>query len=363
MTPNLTAESIRATVSASSSDREWDAFLKRSRFGHFQQASFWAEHKSEAGWNCCRVVALKENNTVAGCQLLWRKSRFGRIGYVSKGPVIDPPDSNVAKTITDSLCSQARQLNLVAIIAQAPDDDVVASPALDQAGFIESNPQHVVETNLVVNTAVGREAVEKAMGRSTRKNVRLAREAGVKVREGGPQDAAVFFKLMCSTCERQNTSPNPSSAEELAHLWQLLAERKCLKVFLAEHEGKAIAGLFCIVFGGRVSQWKKGWDSNTHRLYPNDLLGHAAITWAAENGYHSSDFGAFDRSAALAINQGIPLTPEQQKSRHIFNLRFGGVPVILPAARIWFPSKAAQIVYKYGLVKTGLLRRAAGLVS
>jgi hypothetical protein len=59
---------------------------------------------------------------------------------------------------------------------------------------------------------------------------------------------------------------------------------------------------------------------------------------------------------AIAILNGTPLTADQERSRHVFNVRLGGEPKLLPEAQIYFPNPVMRLVY--GLVFSSKIRRA-----
>src|SRR5689334_11430067 len=84
-------------------DADWDTFLQRSPLGQFQQSSIWAQAKASEGWSPVRILLTVGQNLVGGFQLLWKRSRLGRIGYVSKGPVVTPGHPGLAEFAADLL--------------------------------------------------------------------------------------------------------------------------------------------------------------------------------------------------------------------------------------------------------------------
>src|SRR5262245_2268685 len=65
----------------------WDNFLRGTDLGQFQQSSLWAQAKQVDGWQSLRLILEQEQRIVGGFQILWRRTRFGRVGYIIKGPV------------------------------------------------------------------------------------------------------------------------------------------------------------------------------------------------------------------------------------------------------------------------------------
>ena len=79
---------VTAWISRDGTDTFWDDFLSQTPLGQFQQSTIWARAKHSEGWRSVRVLFTVEDVLVGGFQLLERSSLWGRIGYVSKGPVI-----------------------------------------------------------------------------------------------------------------------------------------------------------------------------------------------------------------------------------------------------------------------------------
>ena len=332
--------------SEGNNDIVWDEFLKKTPMGQFQQSSMWAQVKEAEGWKCLRVVAASEDQIVGGFQILWRNVYLCRIGYVSKGPVAVPETKNLIERLVPLMIEQARLKKIHALIVQPPDDSNITSDILDRACFIRSNPMGVIETTLLVDLSKGIDALNKGMSKKTKKYVRIAKSRGVVIREGIENDIGLFFHLMSETCKRQGVKPTPPTEEALRQLWLRCARHDCLRVTFAEYNQEVLAGRLNIIFGNKISGWKKGWNQRYCDCYPNDLLYYETLQWACSRNYSHCDVVAFDRSIAHALLNGKPLSETQEKSRNIFHLRFGGVPKFLPSARIWIANPLIHQIYK-----------------
>jgi lipid II:glycine glycyltransferase (peptidoglycan interpeptide bridge formation enzyme) len=192
------------------------------------------------------------------------------------------------------------------------------------------------------------------MNRNSRRLVRLAKRSDVVIKEGTPEDVGLFFNLMNETCKRQGTRPNPGSVEALEQLWRTLSRHNQLRVFFAEYDHEVIAGLLNIVFGKKVSLWKKGWNFKGLDRYPNDLLYYETLHWACTNNYNHCDLVSLDPNIADAMLNGRQLSATQQKTRDMFNIRFGGAPQLLPPARIWIENRFIRFCY-HMVDRTGFL--------
>jgi lipid II:glycine glycyltransferase (peptidoglycan interpeptide bridge formation enzyme) len=332
--------------STESDDVSWDEFLMQTPLGQFQQSSMWAQVKEVDGWESLRIVATLRDQIVGGFQILSRDTRFGRIGNVSKGPVAAPETEDLVELLVVAMRRQANESKIIGLIVQPPDESKITSKILDRHHFIQSNPMGVIETTLLVDVGNGKEALDKGMTRKTRKYARLANQSGVTIREGKEDDVALFFDLMNATCKRQGEKPSPSSVEALRQLWRVFSKRNCFRATFAEYNNEVIAGSLNIPFGKKVNLWKKGWNYKYPEQHPNHLLYYEILHWACSNKFDHCDFIAFQRSIADALQKGIPLSEAQEKSRHIFNLRFGGVPKILPPARLWIANPLLRFGYE-----------------
>jgi lipid II:glycine glycyltransferase (peptidoglycan interpeptide bridge formation enzyme) len=344
-------------------DDYWDDFLMQTPLGHFEQSSMWSQVKHMDGWQCTRTVATIENHVVGGFQILWRDSRLGKIGYISKGPVAVPETPGIIERLMVVMCDQARKNKVRALIVQPPNDSQLTSDILDRYHFIRSNPMNVIESTYIINVSHGFATVEKNMHKSAKNNVRTALKKNGIVREGTIADVDNFFDLMTITCKRQGTSPNPSSKEALRTLFSVFSQRGCVRLILAEYDKNVTAGLMCLLFGRRVILWKKGWDGQNANLYPNVLLNYEALRWSSANSYDHCDFVGIGRQIAETLLSKEPLTEEQKTTWDYFNVRFGGEPKLLPRARIWFSNPFLRIGYEKILVHSGLLSALKPLLS
>jgi hypothetical protein len=337
MADSASSDSMQFEMSDRFDDPRWDAFLAGTPLGHFQQSSLWAQVKAAEGWRCIRYCMRRKGELCGGWQLLWKESRLGRIGYISKGPVF--ADRTGIVTAMNQLQDVLAQNRIRAITVQPPDDDPALTDILSSEGFITDPTDRVVRCTLVNDLTGGPAAVEDAIYSDTRRRVRQGRRRGMVVRCGTAEDLGAFFELMVKTCRRQGVLPNPPSLASVQRLWEVFSNRGLIHLFIAQFEGKIVAGLLCIQFGQIFTLWKKGWSGEHGDKRPNELLTHAALIAGASAGFAIADFAAFPLDmGALLIAGGTP-SPELQKSRHFFNRDFGGRPKILPPAQVFIRNR------------------------
>jgi hypothetical protein len=352
----LSTEIAVAWSSSDSEDACWDRFLQETTLGQYQQSTIWARAKHSEGWKPVRVLVTVNDEIVAGFQMLWQSSWRGRMGYVSKGPVVLPGHHGLAEYITELLQITSRKMRVRALVVQPPDSCGQMSEKLVRGGFLPNTLTRVNDATWIVDLRAGFDAVAQGICRSTRQKAKQAVSRGLAIREGERQDIQEFFDLMLSSCQRQGVKPSPSNIQHLLALWDAAHPAGCIRLSFAEHEGKRLAGLLCITFGKTFTAWKKGWTSADGNLHPNELCNYEALRWATQSGYQFCDFSAFDRQMAIALLSGEPLSHEQESSRHTFHVRFGGSPRLLPEAMAYFPNPLIRLAYRLFFYKN--IRRA-----
>lgn len=340
------APGLTAWYSSMPSDPRWDGFLRASEFGQFQQSSLWSQYKAAEGWSHHRVVITDSARIYGGFQILWKKTRAGRVGYVSKGPVAARESEALWRAFPRLLRDACKDLSLLALIVQPPDFSSVAS-SLDPTGdFLISNPMKVVEATYLVDVRPGIEALRVRMSASLRRNLRKGHQKKTIIRAGGWDDLPRFFDLMVSTCQRQNTLPNPGSLAAVQRLWKLFEPSGSIRLTLAECDGAVPAAKLSFAFGPVYTVWKKGWDGSHNGHHPNELLEEEALDWAHRAGFASCDFCSFGLTNAQNILAGTSAESLALSSRDEYHLRFGGAPKLLPRAQVLIPN--ALLRWGYG---------------
>ena len=341
----LGGQTVTDWISTDSVDAFWDQFLELTSLGQFQQSAFWARVKAADGWAPIRILSTVGDDIISGFQILQRSHWLGRIGYVSKGPVVIPGFPGTAEYTLELLLRLTRREGIRALVIQPPDRCEQIPPLLVDRGLPPDVLAEVNGATWIIDLSEGADAVERRMCSQTRRKIKLAIKRNIKIREGERDDLGVFFELMLATCRRQGVQPIPAKLENMLALWDAAGPARRIRITLAECEGEPLAGLICILFGETINFWKKGWASSEGQRNPNELLMHEGLRWASVNGFKTADFCAFDSQIASTILKGGALTPEQEGSRHTFHMRLGGAPRILPRTSIYVPNPLCRVAY------------------
>ncbi len=138
------------------------------------------------------------------------------------------------------------------------------------------------------------DAILAAMKPKWRYNIRLADRKGVRVRQGTLADIPKFYQLMQITSKRDRFRIH--SPEYYHDTLSLLGDYAAL--FMAEHEGEALAGILVVSFG-KEAIYLFGASSNEQReRMPMYALQWAGIEWARARGCIAYDlWGISDEKA------------------------------------------------------------------
>ncbi len=136
--------------------------------------------------------------------------------------------------------------------------------------------------------------MEQSLGSTARRNVRKARSAGVTVRFASDLAAVdTFFGLHQLTRRAKHgmlAQPRPF----FHAIHEEFGPHDGVHVALAEAEGRAVAGIFLLEWGGRAYYKFNASDPADLALRPNDLLMWESMQWAQSRGNQLLDLGLSD---------------------------------------------------------------------
>ncbi len=327
-------------------DEAWDAWLEKEPHGQFQQTAGWASAKAVEGWRPLRLILEEGGEPVAGFQVLWRRGRLGRIGYVSKGPVLGAAAGAAGRRLIELMRRTVGGLRCRALVVQPPDSAQSLDRALDDASFLPNHLVGVIDATLVVALSRDPGGIEAGLSRSVLRDVRLGGRRGLSVLEGDESHLGEFFRLMKQTCDRQKVQPNPRSEEHLRALWRGFAGQGRIRLTFVRMGDELVSGGLSVLHGKRWTHWKRGWSGRHATLCPNTFLIVELMRMAARSGFDEFDFASLRRPTAEAMLRGAAWTNLELSSRDRFHLGFGGRAVLLPRSKLWIPHPLLRAVYR-----------------
>ncbi|MFG6319070.1 MAG: peptidoglycan bridge formation glycyltransferase FemA/FemB family protein [Clostridia bacterium] len=279
-------------------DKEkYKKFLEGHERCNFQQSLEWAKVKDS--WKNEVILSLDNDGNIVGSLCVWIRKFpvFGYLMYSARGPVCDIHDEKVLKDLRDGIDELAKKYNAFAIRIE-PDikkDDEEFRSIVTKLGFEikddsknfkdEIQPRFVFRLDISGKTE---DEIFSAFHQKTRYNVRLATKKGVVVKEGNREDLKAFHDIMVETGKRDDFVIR--SLEYFQRMYDELVPGGHMKLLMAYHEDKPIAGIIPIIYGKNV-WYLYGASSNSHRnLMPNYLLQWTMIKEAISRGANMYDF-------------------------------------------------------------------------
>ena len=252
----------RATVEA----QAWDAELAAMPNPHLLQSYRWGELQSRFGWEVHRrqievdgvsvpVSVLTTPTLVPG----------GRRGYVGKGPALAADRIDAA---LPPLAAMAQELDL-AFITIEPEIEAGWTPPGPWQPATATQPEHTA----IVDLRPGAEAILASLKPKTRYNVRVAEKKGVVVEES--DDVSAFAELAEMTSARHRIQLAREPYYRAVH--ELLAGDGSCRIYLARHQGQALAGIMVLRFAGRATYLFGASAPQGRNLMPAYLLHWHAI--------------------------------------------------------------------------------------
>ena len=275
---------------------KYKEFLEHHPRCNFQQSLEWGEVKTS--WMKEVILAEDEKGNIRGslCVMIRKIPIFGNIMYSSRGPICDVHDENVIQDLTKGASELAKKYKAF-VLRIEPDvlkTDEKFREIMESNGYQikddskdfkdEIQPRFVFRLNINGKTE---DEVFAGFHSKTRYNIRLAKKKGVTIREGTKADLKDFHSIRVETGKRDGFIIR--SLAYFEKMYDCLAP-KHMKLLMAYHEDKPIAGIIPIMYGNKT-WYLYGASSNSHRnLMPNYLLQWTMIQEAIQNGHEVYDF-------------------------------------------------------------------------
>jgi len=289
---------VRVTAVDASAREDYDRAVQESGKPHFMQLWGWGEVKRATGWVPYRYLAVDGAGHPRGAftVLARRLPGLGTVLYAPTGPAVDYADREAARALLAVGADLARRRGAIflRLDPDVPVDRGDAVPLLHEMGFRRGTaatafealqPRFVMRLRLAATP-------DETMARfesKTRYNIRYAARQGVSTRVGASEDdLRAFYDLLRLTAARQRFGIRAFSYYQ--ELWRHLIVPGFGRLFLAEHEGRPVAGVMVFRCGDTVWYLYGGTDYEARRVMPSHAAQWAAIQWAIAEGCRIYDF-------------------------------------------------------------------------
>lgn len=298
----------------------WDAFVAGSSSGHLLQCWAWGELKRPGGWQPLRIALWDADacRLVAGAQVLLQPIPLTGylFAYLPKGPVLDWSDTACCELFFAGLHAYLRTRR-VALLRVEPDlaktvgesdepvpassahaaDDPLArfggvySAAQGQAvarqlgnlGFRHTGNHIQQLRTIAVDLTADEPTIAARQKPKWRYNTNLAARKGVTIRLAESlEDLRRWYALMEITRQRDGFASRTLAYYQRA--WESLGAANKARLFLAEHEGRLLAGIFVTRVGSQGIYLYGASSDENRQVMPNHLLQWEAMRWAKAQG-------------------------------------------------------------------------------
>jgi lipid II:glycine glycyltransferase (peptidoglycan interpeptide bridge formation enzyme) len=326
-------------------DQEWDNFLAHTHGGSHFQTSRWAEVKLEPGWQVLRAKVHSCDEVLGGAQILLRRIPFlGRIGFISRGPVISHAHREVLTPLLDALCKAARQYRIQYLLLQPPCGEDWLEDRLNEKGFLRSIVSVAPEANVLIDLTPGEKVLLKRMTPRVQRYIRSAMRKGINIREGKEVDIPVFLHLLRTTAHAKGWLI--FSDGYYHNLWKTLHPTKNVRLTIARWGDKDIAALLVYAHGERVygkTLVRTGQHDNSGA---HELLIWESIRWAKSSGHRIYDLSRIKPGLGEKYLLGLITINQVMGDPAFSKLKFGGEVVLCPQAYAYLYNPMIRSAYR-----------------
>ena len=184
------------------------------------------------------------------------------------------------------------------------EDSATARQALADLGWVPA--AHVQpDRTRIIDIAQDEPAILAQMHRKCRQSITKAERLGVRVVEADGTRLEDFYGIHTDAMRRAGVSPR--TVGTYRHMWDTLAPRGMARLLFAEAgaPGDAVATLFLVECGPRVTDLYGGTTAEGGRLRANYLLKWEAIRRCREAGYTQYDLWGLPREGIEQFKSGF----------------------------------------------------------
>ncbi len=292
---------MKARILTAKEEKTWEKFVGSHPLASIHQTPLWGRFQSQVPsrgkyW----IVVLEDNGKIVGGSMIIRHETHKNYTwlYSARGPLLnyDSPDlGNQMQKLLGQIEKIATKQNSIFYRIDPPltTDNYINPPALK--GFAKSHLGFQPEHTLILDISQPEEEILKQMKPKGRYNIRLATKKGVKVRAADPKkikqfarDIDDFHRILKETTSRDQFYGHKKLFYH--DMIETLSLENKAKMYLAEYEGKTIAGII-VTFFKDTAIYYYGVSSNEHRnVMAPYLLQWEAIKEAKSRGMKNYDF-------------------------------------------------------------------------
>jgi len=309
-------------------DAEWDDFVINHPNGSILQTTNWARLKNRFGWSSQRVWMRRDGRLVAGAQVLFRSVAIGivKMGYIPHGPLVEWGDDEQVEVLFNYIDQAAykRGAGMLKLEPRIWQDEISSdswAAVFDRYGCVTSPDTIQPPRTILIDLRPTEDNILAAMKQKTRYNIRLAEKKGVTVREGSSIDLTAFNRLMQLTGKRDGFGIHQPEYYRAAY--ELFAPDHAA-IFLAEYEGKPLAGVMVFAWGKTAAYFYGASSDEERQRMPAYAAQWTAIRWAKRRGCRVYDLWGIPDAEEAELEADFTERQEGLWPVYRFKRGFGG---------------------------------------
>ncbi len=278
------------SVTNNITEKEWEQFLHTLSRPPFLQSWHMRALHEQLG-DTTHVLALRKDDTVIGVTLcIEQRAKRGSYLYIPYGPVMTVDAWKHFGELSSAIKELAVSLRFDFVrsspfILDSPQNNL----AYSTNGW-KPAPIHVLAEHIWwLEITADEDALQKGMRKTMRNSIRRATKDGVTIRTStAPEDVDLFNEIHLDTVSRHKFVPY--GHKYFTAQVDAFRESNEVLIFIAEHEGKAIAAAI-MMFYGDMASYHHGASLSAHKRIPASyLLQWTAIQEAKKRGCESYNF-------------------------------------------------------------------------
>jgi len=289
-----------------SDEKRWNRFVLDNQ-GGFLQSWQWGEFKSSFQ-EVLRVVGVKKDKEVVGCQVFVERLPLGSYLYCPYGPV------GKKEELTPFLAELKKARR---------EDFIRLEPLREIDSGVPAFSRHQPKRTLI-KKLTDKEGLISKFDKDTRYSIRRAKREGVEVVRS--EDVNQFYSVLQKASERHGF--NTYSKD----YFQKLIEVEDVELFVALYQKEVAAAAFISFFNKRATYLHAGMNYEKRFICAPTLLNYEIMNFSFKNGYEEYDFWGIDEKEMPGVTK--------------FKKGFGGEEVSYPEAKDIPIKKIKYRVYK-----------------
>jgi serine/alanine adding enzyme len=282
-------------VVESNNAADWNNLVGTSEFASAYHLWEWGEALSQTyGYKKHYLVNKRANEVVGIFPLVHVKSMlFGNRlislpfceygGILLRSGLNSGEVSSITKVLLDATTKLARTIGAEYIEIREPFN---LGAHFQAGGYGEYNEYVTFKIDLTKGTKQLWSDLEKKTRNAVRKAAKSAVQVEVLTKS---EQLKSYYELYLQTQKRLGSPPH--CYELFRNLFDLFSPSGKLRMILARHQDKPIAGIIIFSHGDKIFWWNNVSDVKHRNLNPTNLLLWNALEWGAEKGYHVMDMG------------------------------------------------------------------------